>query len=94
MGNSTTKPKKRKKRVPNGQLTQLQNGSWQGRVCIGRSETGPIYQTITRQPKSQQNDIQTKWNSMMLVNIANSGRFAADRAINEYAKDIWNAQKI
>ena len=35
-----------------------------------------------------------KWNQMMLSNIANSGRFAADRAINEYAKDIWNAQKI
>ncbi len=35
-----------------------------------------------------------KWNQMMLMNIANSGRFAADRAINEYAKDIWNAQKI
>ncbi|MBR2876117.1 MAG: glycogen/starch/alpha-glucan phosphorylase [Clostridia bacterium] len=35
-----------------------------------------------------------KWNNMMLANIANSGRFAADRAINEYAKDIWNAQKI
>ena len=35
-----------------------------------------------------------KWNKMMLSNIANSGRFAADRAINEYAKDIWNAQKI
>ena len=53
MGNSTTKPKKRKKRVPNGQLTQLQNGSWQGRVCIGRSETGPIYQTLTRQSKEE-----------------------------------------
>ena len=35
-----------------------------------------------------------KWNAMMLANIANSGRFAADRAINEYARNIWNAQKI
>ena len=34
------------------------------------------------------------WNAKMLSNIANSGRFAADRAINEYAADIWNAQKI
>ena len=30
----------------------------------------------------------------MLTNIASSGRFAADRAINEYAKNIWNAQKM
>ena len=35
-----------------------------------------------------------KWNQMMLTNIASSGRFAADRAINEYAKNIWNAQKM
>lgn len=35
-----------------------------------------------------------KWNKMMLANIANSGRFSADRAINEYAVNIWNAQKM
>ena len=35
-----------------------------------------------------------KWNQMSLMNIAGSGRFAADRAINEYAKNIWNAQKM
>lgn len=34
-----------------------------------------------------------KWNRMALLNIAYSGRFAADRAINEYARDIWNTQK-
>ena len=49
--------------------------------------------------RAQQKMVETfkdkkKWNQMMLMNIANSGRFAADRAINEYAKDIWNAQKI
>ena len=49
--------------------------------------------------RAQQKMVETfkdkkKWNQMMLSNIANSGRFAADRAINEYAKDIWNAQKI
>ncbi|MBE6747954.1 MAG: glycogen/starch/alpha-glucan phosphorylase [Ruminococcaceae bacterium] len=49
--------------------------------------------------RAQQKMVETfkdkkKWNKMMLSNIANSGRFAADRAINEYAKDIWNAQKI
>ncbi len=35
-----------------------------------------------------------KWNQMSLMNIALSGRFAADRAINEYAENIWNTQKI
>ncbi|NCB28491.1 MAG: glycogen/starch/alpha-glucan phosphorylase [Clostridia bacterium] len=29
------------------------------------------------------------WNYMSLMNIANSGRFAADRSIAEYAKNIW-----
>ncbi|NLA76960.1 MAG: glycogen/starch/alpha-glucan phosphorylase [Clostridiales bacterium] len=34
-----------------------------------------------------------QWNRMSLINIAKSGRFAADRAINEYAKNIWNTKK-
>lgn len=29
------------------------------------------------------------WNYMSLINIANSGRFAADRAVAEYAQNIW-----
>ncbi len=37
---------------------------------------------------------QRKWNQMSLMNIALSGRFAADRAINEYAENIWNTQKM
>ncbi len=49
--------------------------------------------------RAQQKMVETfknkkKWNQMMLANIASSGRFAADRAINEYAKNIWNAQKL
>lgn len=31
-----------------------------------------------------------KWNRMSLMNISGAGRFAADRAINEYAANIWN----
>lgn len=31
-----------------------------------------------------------KWNTMSLVNIANAGIFAADRAVAEYAKNIWH----
>ena len=29
------------------------------------------------------------WNRMSIINIAGSGRFCADRAINDYARDIW-----
>ncbi len=31
-----------------------------------------------------------RWNKMSLVNIANAGIFAADRAIDDYARDIWH----
>ena len=29
-----------------------------------------------------------------LINIANSGRFSSDRTIEEYARDIWNLEKV
>ena len=32
------------------------------------------------------------WNKMSLMNISGAGRFAADRAINEYAANIWNTK--
>ncbi|MDD6275225.1 MAG: glycogen/starch/alpha-glucan phosphorylase [Clostridia bacterium] len=35
-----------------------------------------------------------KWNKMSLVNIAGAGRFACDRAINEYARDIWHTEPL
>ena len=35
-----------------------------------------------------------KWNNMSLVNIARSGRFSSDRAILEYAKDIWGVEPV
>ena len=34
------------------------------------------------------------WNRMSLINVARSDRFSADRAINEYAKNIWHVQKL
>ena len=34
------------------------------------------------------------WNRMSLVNIAHAGRFAADRAIRDYADTIWGAQPV
>ena len=30
-----------------------------------------------------------KWNQMSLKNIAEAGRFSADRAVREYATKIW-----
>ena len=35
-----------------------------------------------------------KWNTMSLINIARSGRFSSDRAVLEYAKDIWNVEPV
>lgn len=34
------------------------------------------------------------WNRMSLLNIAGAGRFAADRAINDYARDIWHTKPV
>ncbi len=31
------------------------------------------------------------WNRMSLANIANSGKFSADRSVTDYARDIWHA---
>lgn len=35
---------------------------------------------------------QKAWNTMVLKNIAASGKFSSDRTIKEYAKDIWNME--
>ena len=32
-----------------------------------------------------------QWNRMSLMNISAAGCFAADRAVGEYAANIWNA---
>ncbi len=34
------------------------------------------------------------WNRMSLLNIANSGIFAADRSIDDYAKNIWHIKPV
>ncbi len=34
------------------------------------------------------------WNRMSLMNIAGAGRFAADRAIGDYARDIWDTKPV
>ena len=35
-----------------------------------------------------------QWNRMSLINIANSGIFAADRSIADYANNIWNIKPV
>ena len=42
------------------------------------------------------NDYQDKdkWNRMSLLNVAACGYFAADRSINDYARDIWNIKRL
>ncbi len=35
-----------------------------------------------------------RWNRMSLMNISGAGIFAADRSINDYARDIWHCEKV
>ena len=35
-----------------------------------------------------------KWNQMSLVNIARSGRFSSDRAVQEYCDEIWHIKPV
>lgn len=35
-----------------------------------------------------------RWNRMSLINIANSGIFAADRSIKDYAENIWHIEPV
>lgn len=34
------------------------------------------------------------WYNKVLLNIARCGKFSSDRAIHEYAKDIWNIKPV
>ena len=51
------------------------------------------YEKIQRRATEIYKD-QKVWNRMSLCNIALSGRFAADRAIQEYAQTIWGATPV
>ena len=35
-----------------------------------------------------------RWNRMSLVNIARSGYFSSDRAVMEYARNIWHIEPM
>ena len=37
---------------------------------------------------------QKRWNRMSLINIARSGFFSSDRAVLEYAKNIWHVVPV
>jgi starch phosphorylase len=34
------------------------------------------------------------WTRKSILNVANTGKFSSDRAIGEYAKDIWNVKPV
>ncbi len=52
------------------------------------------YRRIQQEAENIYYNDKNRWNRMMLMNIAGAGIFAADRAVNEYAQNIWHTEKI
>lgn len=71
-------------------------------LTIGRSGQADPYMCLADfssycDAQSRLNDAyldKYRWGRMSLVNIAKAGFFASDRAVEEYAKRIWNLQKV
>ena len=59
-------------------------------MCLADFES---YRTTHARAISDYQD-KDKWNRMSLLNVAACGYFAADRSINEYAKNIWNIKRL
>ena len=51
------------------------------------------YRNIQKQAEEIWQDTE-RWNRMSLMNISGAGIFAADRSINDYARDIWHCGKV
>ena len=66
--------------------TMFKNGDEADHYCIARDFASYCR---TQERASQMYLRQQNWNYMSLMNIANSGRFAADRSVAEYAQNIW-----
>lgn len=54
------------------------------RKLSGPQTLGHMWVCCLQNPKA--------WNTMVLKNIAASGKFSSDRTIKEYARDIWNVE--
>ena len=54
-------------------------------MCLADFES---YRATQERASNEYRDL-TKWNRMSLANIAGAGIFSADRAVTEYARDIW-----
>jgi starch phosphorylase len=37
---------------------------------------------------------QKRWTKMSILNVANMGKFSTDRAIQQYADEIWNVKPV
>ena len=87
--------------IANAVLNLLEQG-WDGenfREVTSNLRTSDPYMVMAdfKDYRRAQDDLQhlyrnrETWNRMSLMNIANSGIFSADRAVSDYARDIWNA---
>ncbi len=54
-------------------------------MCLADFES---YRSTQERASSEYRDL-VKWNRMSLANIAGAGIFSADRAVSDYARDIW-----
>ena len=58
--------------------------------ALNLSENNIAWRKAMRASGWKINADREKWNSMSIRNIARSGIFAADRAVAEYADNIWH----
>ena len=76
------------------------NGESFGEIAGSLKSTDPYmaladfdsYQQAQKYASECYND-KLKWQKMSLANIANAGIFSADRAVEEYARNIWGLKK-